>query len=54
MLAVNIEHSNDEHARIADAILAGHPDGGPPGHGDPLRWDAALLRGLLGMADPTS
>jgi GntR family transcriptional repressor for pyruvate dehydrogenase complex len=51
VLAVNIAHSNDEHARIADAILDGdaararrvmetHCDG-----------TAALLRGLLGMHD---
>jgi GntR family transcriptional repressor for pyruvate dehydrogenase complex len=49
VLAVNIEHSNHEHAQIADAILTGEPEiarAVMEGHCDA---SAALLRGLLGM-----
>lgn len=51
VLAVNIDHSNDEHARIAEAILTGEPEVARSvmeGHCDA---SAALLRGLLGMDD---
>jgi GntR family transcriptional repressor for pyruvate dehydrogenase complex len=53
VLAVNISHSNDEHQRIANAILAGRPDDAR--HVMEIHCDgsAALLRGLLGIHEPS-
>jgi GntR family transcriptional regulator, transcriptional repressor for pyruvate dehydrogenase complex len=53
VLSVNIAHSNDDHARIVDAILAGHPEEARRVMECHCDATAALLRGLLGM-DPTS
>jgi GntR family transcriptional repressor for pyruvate dehydrogenase complex len=53
VLAVNIEHSNDEHTRIAEAILAGEPETARNVMESHCDASAALLRGLLGMDDMT-
>jgi GntR family transcriptional repressor for pyruvate dehydrogenase complex len=49
VLAVNIVHSNDEHARVADAILDGDSARARRVMEDHCDGSAALLRGLLGM-----
>jgi GntR family transcriptional repressor for pyruvate dehydrogenase complex len=51
VLAVNIVHSNDEHARIAAAILDGDGDRARRVMETHCDSSAALLRGLLGMHD---
>jgi GntR family transcriptional regulator, transcriptional repressor for pyruvate dehydrogenase complex len=51
VLAVNIAHSNDEHARIAAAILDGDGDRARRVMETHCDSSAALLRGLLGMHD---
>ncbi len=49
VLAVNIAHSNDEHARIVEAILTGDAEGARRVMECHCDATAALLRGLLGM-----
>jgi GntR family transcriptional repressor for pyruvate dehydrogenase complex len=53
VLGPNIAHSNDDHAGIVEAILAGQPDKARR----VMEWHcdatAALLRGLLGMDHTT-
>jgi GntR family transcriptional repressor for pyruvate dehydrogenase complex len=49
VLAVNIAHSNNEHARIVEAILAGDPGAAREVMECHCDATAALLRGLLGM-----
>jgi GntR family transcriptional regulator, transcriptional repressor for pyruvate dehydrogenase complex len=51
VLAVNIVHSNDEHARMATAILDGDPERARRVMETHCDSSAALLRGLLGMHD---
>jgi GntR family transcriptional repressor for pyruvate dehydrogenase complex len=51
VLAVNIGHSNDEHKRIANAILSGHADQARLVMETHCDGSAALLRGLLGMQE---
>jgi GntR family transcriptional repressor for pyruvate dehydrogenase complex len=51
VLAVNIVHSNDEHARIATAILDGNGERARRVMETHCDSSAALLRGLLGMHD---
>jgi DNA-binding FadR family transcriptional regulator len=47
LLAVNLEHSNDQHAAIVDAILAGDPAAARQAMQEHLSGTAALLRGFL-------
>jgi DNA-binding FadR family transcriptional regulator len=47
MLEVNLVHSNDQHARIVAAILAGDPDGARAAMDEHVEGSAALLRGFL-------
>jgi GntR family transcriptional repressor for pyruvate dehydrogenase complex len=49
VLAVNIVHSNDEHARVAQAILDGDGERARRVMATHCDSSAALLRGLLGM-----
>ena len=51
VLAVNIVHSNDEHTRIAHAILDGDAERARQVMEIHCDSSAALLRGLLGMHD---
>jgi GntR family transcriptional repressor for pyruvate dehydrogenase complex len=51
VLAANIVHSNDEHARIAAAILDGDAERARRVMETHCDGSAALLRGLLGMHD---
>lgn len=53
VLAVNIAHSNDEHKRIASAILAGEADEARSVMETHCDGSAALLRGLLGIQEPS-
>jgi GntR family transcriptional repressor for pyruvate dehydrogenase complex len=53
VLDVNIHHSNDEHARIGHAILAGDADEARRVMEVHCDGSAALLRGLLGMQETT-
>jgi DNA-binding FadR family transcriptional regulator len=48
LLERNIEHSNDQHAAIVSAILAGDPEGAESTMRDHLAGTAALLRAFLG------
>lgn len=48
LLSPNIEHSNDQHAAIVDAVLAGQPDQARQAMAEHLDGTAALLRGFLG------
>ena len=54
VLAVNIVHSNDEHARIAEAILDGNAKRARYVMETHCDSSAALLRGLLGMHERSS
>ncbi|NEA31559.1 FCD domain-containing protein [Streptomyces sp. SID13031] len=47
LLAVNLEHSNDQHAAIVSAILAGDPAAARQAMQEHLSGTAALLRGFL-------
>jgi GntR family L-lactate dehydrogenase operon transcriptional regulator len=47
MLEVNLVHSNDQHARIVAAILAGNPDCAREAMDEHVEGSAALLRGFL-------
>jgi GntR family transcriptional regulator, L-lactate dehydrogenase operon regulator len=47
MLEVNLMHSNDQHARIVAAILAGNPDCAREAMDEHVEGSAALLRGFL-------
>jgi GntR family transcriptional regulator, transcriptional repressor for pyruvate dehydrogenase complex len=49
VLAVNIAHSNDEHRRIVDAVLAGDPEQAHDVMECHCDGTAGLLRGLLGV-----
>jgi GntR family transcriptional repressor for pyruvate dehydrogenase complex len=51
VLALNISHSNDEHRRIAKAILAGDAEEARQVMEVHCDGSAALLRGLLGMEE---
>jgi GntR family transcriptional repressor for pyruvate dehydrogenase complex len=53
VLAVNIAHSNDEHRRIVDAVLAGDAQRARTVMECHCDGTAALLRGLLGVAHLT-
>lgn len=53
VMAVNIAHSNAEHRRVVDAILAGEPDRARAVMERHCDASAALLRGLLGMEQMT-
>jgi GntR family transcriptional regulator, transcriptional repressor for pyruvate dehydrogenase complex len=50
VLAVNIAHSNDEHRRIVDAVLAGDAEQARDVMECHCDGTAGLLRGLLGVA----
>jgi GntR family transcriptional repressor for pyruvate dehydrogenase complex len=54
VLAVNIVHSDDEHARVAEAILDGDGDAAQQVMETHCDSTAALLRGLLGMHDQSA
>jgi DNA-binding FadR family transcriptional regulator len=47
MLEVNLAHSNDQHARIIAAILAGDPERAREAMDEHVEGSAALLRGFL-------
>jgi GntR family transcriptional regulator, L-lactate dehydrogenase operon regulator len=47
MLEVNLTHSNDQHARIVTAILAGDPARARQAMDEHVEGSAALLRGFL-------
>jgi len=47
LLAVNLEHSNDQHEAIVSAILAGDPAAARQAMQEHLSGTAALLRGFL-------
>jgi DNA-binding FadR family transcriptional regulator len=47
LLEVNIDHSNAQHRRLVDAILAGHPAAARRAMAEHLDGTAALLRGFL-------
>ena len=47
VLAINIEHSNAQHAAIVDAVLAGDPGRRPAGDGRSLRRHRRAAAGLL-------
>jgi len=47
LLAVNLEHSNDQHEAIVGAILAGDPAAARQAMQEHLSGTAALLRGFL-------
>jgi GntR family transcriptional repressor for pyruvate dehydrogenase complex len=53
VLAVNISHSNHEHQRITNAILAGQADTARRVMEIHCDGSAALLRGLLGIQEPS-
>lgn len=46
-LGTNLEHSNEQHAEIADAILSGDPAAAEQATRQHLEGTAALLRGFL-------
>src|SRR5579875_1816815 len=48
LLPPNIEHSNDQHAAIVEAVLAGKPGQARRKMAEHLDGTAALLRGFLG------
>lgn len=50
LLTRNIAHSNEQHAAIVTAILAGDPAGAVVAMDEHLAGSAALLRGFLGDA----
>jgi DNA-binding FadR family transcriptional regulator len=50
MLERNLVHSNAQHGRIVQAILAGDPDGARQAMEEHVEGTAALLRGFLGQA----
>ena len=50
MLERNLAHSNAQHGRIVQAILAGDPDGARQAMEEHVEGTAALLRGFLGQA----
>jgi DNA-binding FadR family transcriptional regulator len=47
LLAVNLDHSNQQHEAIVAAILAGDPDAARLAMQEHLSGTAALLRGFL-------
>jgi DNA-binding FadR family transcriptional regulator len=47
LLAVNIEHSNEQHSSVVHAILAGNPAAARQAMAEHLEGTAALLRGFL-------
>jgi DNA-binding FadR family transcriptional regulator len=47
LLAVNLEHSNQQHDQIVSAILAGDPVAARQAMQEHLSGTAALLRGFL-------
>ncbi len=49
VLPRNIEHSNDQHARIVRAVLAGRRRVGPLGHGGALRRHVSPAARAAGM-----
>ncbi|WP_240630368.1 FadR/GntR family transcriptional regulator [Specibacter cremeus] len=50
LLAPNLQHSNEQHQQIVDAILRGDADGAARVALDHLDGTAALLRGFLGTS----
>jgi DNA-binding FadR family transcriptional regulator len=48
LLPPNIDHSNDQHAAVVDAVLAGKPEQARQAMAEHLDGTAALLRGFLG------
>jgi GntR family transcriptional repressor for pyruvate dehydrogenase complex len=53
MLSANLEHSNVQHARIVNAILAGDPDRARRAMEEHVAGTAALLRGFLRTHAPS-
>jgi DNA-binding FadR family transcriptional regulator len=53
MLSANLDHSNVQHARIVNAILAGDPDRARRAMEEHVAGTAALLRGFLSKSPPT-
>lgn len=51
VLQVNITHSNADHRRLVEAILAGDPNGARSVMESHCDASSALLRGLLGMPE---
>ena len=49
LLERNIEHSNQQHEAIVDAILAGDPEAARHAMQEHLSGTAALLRGFLDL-----
>lgn len=47
LLPLNLEHSDEQHAEILRAVMAGDPDGARRAMEDHLDGTAALLRGFL-------
>jgi len=47
LLAPNIAHSNEQHARIVDAVLAREPDAAAAAMAEHLEGSASLLRAFL-------
>jgi GntR family transcriptional repressor for pyruvate dehydrogenase complex len=48
VLGPNIAHSNEQHRRVVDAVLAGDPDAARTAMEEHCSATSALLRGLLG------
>lgn len=48
VLGPNIAHSNEQHRRVVDAVLAGDPDAARAAMEEHCAATSALLRGLLG------
>ncbi len=47
LLERNLQHSNEQHERIVQAILRGDPDGAATAMAEHLAGSASLLRGFL-------
>ncbi|GAA2676280.1 MULTISPECIES: FCD domain-containing protein [Actinosynnema] len=47
LLPPNLSHSNDQHARVVDAVLGGDPEEARRAMAEHLEGTAALLRGFL-------
>lgn len=47
LLPPNIEHSNEQHARVVEAILRGEPEGAAAAMAEHLAGSAALIRAFL-------
>lgn len=47
MMSVNLEHADDQHAQLVEAVLAGDPDRAEQLAAEHAQGTAALLRGFL-------